>query len=343
MRSNVLLLVSIESLMVACGFDAPVEVVSPCTDCRIGAIWGSAEDDVWFAAGDLDTARMFHWDGSRVVEAPLPGRAARSDLLWGSGPDDVWAVSHSTSDLAEVLHWNGTEWSIALDFDAGQVVVEDLWGSSPTNVWMVGYISVEPTDRQTLALRWDGAGWAEVDLPFLGGYQWPLSVWTTGPSDVWILHTGEGAGLAHWDGTSWRSIMDPYVGSGAFVLNTNSRVRGATPGHPMLFGTVSSEEQAGFVRWDGARFRDVGPVLPSDAPQRGHQFFVVSESDVWTLGQAHYECPADRWPECDVLSRFDGTRWHTIFGDRFEWSAVRFWASPTGAWLGSGNRVLRAR
>lgn len=98
-------------------------------------VWGTARDDVW-AVGTGGV--IFHYGGSTWARVPSPTKETLISV-WGGAPDDVWAVGGSAA--GQLLHWDGTSWTIAADTftSAG---VNGVWtapGQSPILVGLEGY------------------------------------------------------------------------------------------------------------------------------------------------------------------------------------------------------------
>jgi hypothetical protein len=118
-----------------------------------------------------------HWDGTEWTRVPSPNRTDESWLfdVDAAGPDDVWAVGYDVDDAGGanrhrtlVLHWDGAEWTTVPSPDTGAEgsQLTAVAAASPTEVWAVGSSTVAfPLLGETLALRWDGTGWARVPSP----------------------------------------------------------------------------------------------------------------------------------------------------------------------------------
>lgn len=120
-------------------------VVSGCGDYLYG-VWGTGPSNVW-ATGTIGT--ILHWDGSgwSNVASPLTGSRAVLQGVWGTSADDVWAFGLSAVDLAtgyfgDMMHWDGSAWSITPNpMSVYWYGVRGMWGS-PTDVWAVGNFGI---------------------------------------------------------------------------------------------------------------------------------------------------------------------------------------------------------
>jgi len=88
--------------------------------------------------------------------------------------------------------------SFQTSLEVADASISGVWGAAPDDVWAVG------GDAQGGRVwRYDGAAWAEVDLPDPS----PLLVWVwgTGPDNVWMV--GEGGAAWRWNGTSVQPFL----------------------------------------------------------------------------------------------------------------------------------------
>jgi hypothetical protein len=180
----------------------------------LNGVWGSGPDDIWAVGADCSSVvsggqtknscapdNILHWDGA-LWSVVASGTSQALYGAWGSGPDDVWAVgedcwSIDTADMIEtacspdnLMHWNGTAWSVLTTSWGGPAV--DLWGSGPSDIWalVLGYWTIQPTLQ-----HWDGSAWS---ARILGSNM--NGIWGSGADDVWAVGAGD---IQHWDGTDW--------------------------------------------------------------------------------------------------------------------------------------------
>jgi len=106
------------------GIDGPA---CDLNDCPL-AIWASATNDVWVAAG---AGHLFHFDGANWAASATPTPTTIRGI-WGSSRSDVWAVGVAGT----ALHFDGNSWqsvSIPTTNDLFSV-----WSSGPCDVWTIG-------------------------------------------------------------------------------------------------------------------------------------------------------------------------------------------------------------
>jgi hypothetical protein len=102
-----------------------------------------------------------------------------------------------------------------------------VWGPGDGTAWAVGGDATLPSDASS-AWYFDGADWAEVELPAEIASQYAIyKVWGSSPSDVWCVGT---AGTSmHWDGTSW-TFVDTVSYVNLFTVNDGYAVGGDVSG-----------------------------------------------------------------------------------------------------------------
>jgi hypothetical protein len=120
-----------------------------------------------------------------------------------------------------VVHWDGTEWSVA---DQGLPADSTYWGQSVAgsgleDVWMAAEgLSAGGNSAKGFVARWDGTSWSTVDIGTEGGVPHIRSVAVPEPDDVWISGYAEDPAtrdrsfLVRWfNGTEW---VDVPIGAG---------------------------------------------------------------------------------------------------------------------------------
>jgi hypothetical protein len=132
-----------------------------------------SHDDVW-AVGDYRNepgafhAVTYHWNGSAWshVDSPIEHMAGDSGLddVAATGPNDVWAIGGVAGGGVVLMHWDGSQWSLAQPppNSGGSLVAagpNDLWASGWNGFW-----------------HWDGTAWTEV----------PASV----PGSTYVIRNG---------------------------------------------------------------------------------------------------------------------------------------------------------
>jgi hypothetical protein len=119
----------------------------------------------WWHDPSGDRTLIERWNGSSwvVVGAPAASGFGRLRAVDAVAPGDVWAVGSRGSTVL-VVHYDGSSWSRFPVDDPGPsfdsltgVAVRDA-----DNAWTVGATN---GGRDTLTMRWNGAGWTRVASP----------------------------------------------------------------------------------------------------------------------------------------------------------------------------------
>jgi hypothetical protein len=106
----------------------------------------------------LDSAIIFHFDGSAWVQPTLP-EGAGLVTIWGSSPVDIWTAGRSGT----LFHFDGQGWSrIPMDSLLG---FGDITGSAATDVYMLAgrYNSGDPAYNFDILFHYNGKSWQAVD------------------------------------------------------------------------------------------------------------------------------------------------------------------------------------
>jgi hypothetical protein len=176
----------------------------------------------------------FHWNGTSWARAAAlsPPRGVSPAQVIVSGlsadaPTDVWAIGAHTYDSGGSLHsknlawhWNGMRWTVMAVpspgiTSAGSSGVARSAAISPANVWAVGFTSTSNA-QATVAVHWDGTGWARVATPNPGGRNndsvldgvgaagarniWAVGYYNVQPNPIdKVPHTL----ILRWNGTRW--------------------------------------------------------------------------------------------------------------------------------------------
>jgi hypothetical protein len=225
------------------------------------AVWGSGDNDVWFAGTGGIVQR---WNGGSFATVST-GAGSGVDLsdIWGAGPNDVFVVGSAGT----IRRFDGEVWH---DVGVGQGRVHAVWGASAQNVWAVGQHTVQSPDD-------DGDGDDRDErVCYASIYRWTPAAQTfalekqysttagscrlaglsgSGADDVWAvgIRYPDGAveeyGFAvHYDGVSWSNVTsqdEQHVVSRSYT-DVAARAPGAENGAWIVAAG------RGAVRWDGA-------------------------------------------------------------------------------------------
>ena len=246
-----------------------------------------ADDDVWLAAGQgFGLPVVLHWDGRHW--ATVPGADAFGNVyvrsIVASGPADLWLVGEHEGGSAAALHYDGHGWTdkplgipgsgdpavvrsdgSAVGLESTLLTVDAL---SPGEVWAAGITmqigAVDFVDRRGLALRWDGARWVGVPVPYPGTSTDLHDVAIAALHDVWALG-GAGLGLLHWDGARWTRVPATWGSPSAVAV--------VSPERALVGGTRPSigtgPDQGLIAEYGPIRCAPADPVLARTALPAG--------------------------------------------------------------------------
>ena len=156
--------------------------IAPRNGSRFSAVSASSPTDVWAvgywsAVAQVDPT-VWHWTGPDKSSAPavLP-QMGQFTGVWAAAPNNVWAVGYAAVPPSQVVHWDGTDWSVVAIPAISATL--SIAGRTANDVWVVG----EGT------LHWDGGTWVRVPSP--GGTLHGVA--PVAADDVWAVGTGSGS------------------------------------------------------------------------------------------------------------------------------------------------------
>lgn len=226
----------------------------------INGVWGMNNGEV-FAVGD--EATILHYDGAALSAYSLQASLSLRGI-WSDGERDTWIVGAAGT----ILHLNS---GVARIVPGGTSLLSGVWGvpmaqpGLPPQVWICG--------AQGTVLRQEGDGFVR-QAPPLGDNDLLLSIWGSGPQDVWTVGVRDDTQgvLWHFDGVRWSAPSPP---SGA-----------ALPWLWAVWGSAADDvwiagEEGTLLHWDGATLRRAPFPEPTEAL---HRIFGTGRGDVWVAG-----------------------------------------------------------
>jgi hypothetical protein len=250
-------------------------------DASFYGIWGSGSDDVWAVgagAAPGDAGMILHWNGGSWAPSSTPPISGLGGV-WGSGSTDVWAVG------GDIVHWDGSAWSIVDSSDAAHFNLSAVWGSGGNDVWAVGGSSSADN-----IWHWDGSAWSLSPNAGLSNTHL-LGVWGSGPGDVWAVgaYSACDPSFMHWDGSAW-SVSEPLTleDAGEYSYDygfTPESIWGSGPDDVWVVGASCNEGAYGNViaawHYDGVAWSDL--LVPLDDENLAG-VWGTGPCDVWTVG-----------------------------------------------------------
>lgn len=204
-----------------------------------------AADDAW-AVGDYrnigGTFRgvTYHWDGETWSHVPSPIEAFPQSGLFdvvATGADDVWAIGTAPDVGVVLMHWDGSDWSLATPppNSGGALIATgpgELWASGWTGFW-----------------RWDGGEWTDH----------AASV----PGAAYVIRNGGMEKVS--DGTIW-SVGYWTLADGATGFSLAERLSSAG-----VLGDTNGDGMVDFVDLNNvlSQYNAIGEDLPGDVDNDG--------------------------------------------------------------------------
>jgi len=278
--------VSSQHYAAANAYNGLLTVVAP----RKKDAWALGGTDLSEATAGAPVAEQ--WNGTGWQAATLPsGLTSEIDAASAPGPKDIWAVSHIGG---YVLHWNGTEWSVAKTWPESPFNPEQLTGVtaiSPSDVWVFGApgenagLGTWHLQRTTWSqVTGTGAGIAEASALSATNI-WAVSSTSTSAQADTILN---------YDGSSWQQVTSlPSLDlTGIVALSATNIWASAQQAYPAT-GSV-------LVHYDGQSWQQIavpwtlnvtgiatdgqgGLWLPAEQVSSGHWYTLhLSGTGTWS-------------------------------------------------------------
>jgi hypothetical protein len=263
----------------------------------VTGVWASGPDDAYavgFAGGgtpNFPASSISHWDGTQW--APT-GPATISGLrsVWGSGPTDVYAVG----DQGIVAHWDGHVWSQSA---AGP---EFQPGGTGGGLGGSGGAAGSGAGSGAAGGR-AGSGAGATAGTGTGGTLGDLvSVWGSGPGNVFAVSTGrQGSSgqwaLVHGNGASWSTVVspDPLVATGVW---------GSGPDDVFVVGVGMGLDNGSIYHWNGAVLSPMNVLNRADVYL--NSVWGSGPNDVFAVGGA-------------AILHWDGAQWGDARSGKQQW------------------------
>ena len=151
--------------------------------------------DVYAVGADVEDGRgpyVLRYDGESWNRVET---GASGDLWWVHevGPDEIWM---SGANRLVLRYQPSTGVFTQVDAGEGEEILYGIWGLHGGDIWAVG------GRRCGVALRYDGSGWRQLELPELEGAVCVpnlFKVWGPAAEEVWMV--GERGVTIAFDGT----------------------------------------------------------------------------------------------------------------------------------------------
>ncbi len=320
-------------------------------------IWGASDNEAWIVGthAPSNAGAIARWDGQRATLVSHPPFVVPR-VIAGTSARDVWVVTDGVMQPAQVLRWNGEQWSIVHTFEQSGLSIDSIVALAPDNVWIGGstrtMINRANTQFTPWLARWDGTRFEQnlFNPTMQPRAQVVHSLVVHADGEAWLRASADRATYHHPAGaplTEWQRIADRES-------NGRGELIGASDGAVLLMNTQLS-------RWNDASQSfeptSTAALLSANGPARG---VALGVNDVWTggveaygpercglsggaLGGISWQCsPAGYFP---ALLHWNGARWSsTSLSPNFRPPHI-LWREPTSGalWVGDGALMGRVR
>jgi hypothetical protein len=192
---------------------------------------------------------------------------------------------------------------------------------SPNEVWGVGSASSSSyagCKGRTLAARWNGSAFVEVQAPFTAMCAAVNSVGGTSTQDIWAVgstNEGRDTHLRHWDGTNWATVAGAaiQVPPSGGRRHRSTALYGITALSSTNVWAVGNAEYADFSNntlvehWNGSAWSLVPAAAATGSTLRA--ISAVSASDMWAVGSGGSSGSATF---ATLIEHWNGTQWSVV-------------------------------
>ncbi|MFG0326638.1 MAG: GC-type dockerin domain-anchored protein [Phycisphaerales bacterium JB037] len=268
---------------------------------------------------------------------PTPSISDRLHLLYdidGLADDDVWAVGRATkADFKTetfAIHFDGSTWT-QTPTPSPSIISgwNDLWGVvvlGPDDVIALGSYNPDSGGAtQSLAIRWDGSNWSQINAPFITGgsafydaERIGNDIWGVG-GRRWGIAPPAAAGIAlaaRWDGSDWNEeFVPPLAELGGRSYNDFRAVHGVSADD--VWG-VGDAQQTGptdpfgprtyMVHWNGSEWSLVDFPFGNPFFSALNDVFAIAADDVYAVG---YTLVGNEGTQ-PLIAHYDGSSWSQV-------------------------------
>jgi hypothetical protein len=203
-----------------------------------------------------DDGNILHKEGQAWKEVSSPAIHPLYDLSFSS-PTNGWAVGSG----AEVLQWDGTEWSEILPYHGpgegpggSTQVLNAVETYSKDNAWMVGSMKGIDGKNSPYVLHWNGTDLIEENS-FPGCNCGLFSVLVRSQDDIFAAGGSDmGAIIFHWDGAAWSSTT---LQGADFIYTLNQASDGAVWAAGIEVRRDQQDTRGVLFRWDGTQWQRI--------------------------------------------------------------------------------------
>ena len=155
-----------------------------------------------------------HWNG-QAWGAPvaLPSGVSQLQTVVALSPTNAWAAGVINNSASQLLHWNGSKWSIVTGptLPRGNTVTfTDLSASSASDIWAIG-IGSNGSGSGPLFAHFNGTAWQQItsstDVQFFNNDYTTIAAHSSTDALVVGFNSITGSpAVDQWDGKSWNPV-----------------------------------------------------------------------------------------------------------------------------------------
>jgi hypothetical protein len=291
----------------------------------------------------------------RRVSVPEPGGTAAGDnnnlnAVRCASPTNCWAVGDyqplGSARLDQILHWNGTRWSVVSAPAPGGTAtgdfneLNDVACSAAASCWAVGYYGIDMTTTTdesvvalTQALHWNGRMWSLVRTPNPGGHSKNHvnalnAVRCASARNCWAAGS-DGSGdsfihrnlMLHWNGAKWATAHVPNPGgTAALAINQIRGLSCTSPTNCWAAGSFGKQLSGGHeklrnqvMHWSGGKWVKVTlPNPDGTGPRARNDLFAITctaAGNCWAVGSTGGH---NGRPGLNETLHWNATKWSVI-------------------------------
>ncbi|HTZ93995.1 MAG TPA: hypothetical protein VMB74_16500 [Streptosporangiaceae bacterium] len=197
--------------------------------------------------GGPSTPVAERWDGASMTPSALPpGLTGFISEASAPSPTDIWVASEYGG---YVLHWNGTQWQLALRRSGDTIT--GLTAISPDDVWVFGAVAA---GNRTGTWHFNGRTWRAVTGRAAPVYR----ASAISGSDIWAIAVGAKAdSVLRYSGRTWQRVSTGSVLDGVAV----SDILAISKRNVWILGDEAAAGAARLVlaHWNGTRWSRLAP------------------------------------------------------------------------------------
>lgn len=317
------------------------------------AVWAAGDGEAFVGGASQDQPFVSRIRKEGLNKDPLLGASSVFlNSIWGINSSDVWA----TSTLGQVLHWDGSSWTVSINSDV-RVHYVGISGSARDDVWV--------TDSLGQRQHWNGSFWSSISqsgtrqrlssVSVIGGN----SFYAVGNLNAQLLQTGTGWISIPFPGPAtegWTSIWSIPNSQDAWVAGTEGDIYSIKSRTPLqkitttpqielsaIFGLSAREV---YVLGDGNIYSYDGFAWNQLMGVPGDNLFtdagggrLGSGKDLWFVGLQNMPFG----PRPGVILRYDGLSFTSIglsSGEPLQALRAVHWNSASDVWMGGDLGTL---